>query len=266
MACKKINNVLKCGCAHLNEKCPLGKSVKSGTCFCDPRDNSWNCSAQTVGGLRGRYCTCQKKRYCPIGRPTLRDQCKCWRRPTTKLQDENSEKKRVIRTFGFKRCRPSVASNPNSPRLCTCRALKCYEAGRFKKGFCKCPKAGARSAKQKCNKKSGFCKCVAKWVRKFRYSGNYNFLGLIKINSKKLPSFKYEKRKIKVWTQDGKKKTEPRFILIDHHNGVYRVFIKPSINVKNRAAIRQEMAFYDPTDQNYKSIQKQIKKFVNKKK
>jgi len=258
MSCKKNKKTGKkaCGCRNLNEKCAMNTSVKRGTCFCSLRDNTFACTTRTVNGISGSYCTCQKKASCSNDTPLTRDSCKCWRRPTTDLQDENSEKKRVQRSFGWKKCKPSDPKNKNSPRVCTCTALKCFEAGRFKKYFCKCP----RKTTQYCNKKTDFCKCLPKKPTTYRYKGNYLWIGMITTKDKIIASFKYEKRLIKVWTEDGKKKMESRYIFVDHQNGTFRVVLKPTINEKSKKDMRKEMALYDKMDQNYKNIQKQILK------
>jgi hypothetical protein len=254
LTCQTNKGKKDCRCEHLSTQCKMNKSVKRGTCFCNPKLNSFKCTRSTIG----TFCTCEKKPFCELDTKVLRNTCRCQVRPTDDLQDENSEKKRVFRKYGWKKCSNSDKKVKGAPRICQCKALKCYEAGRFKKYFCKCP----RLTKQYCNKKTGYCKCLSKKSIKKFFKGTYRFRGMIKTSSLVLASFKYEKRKIKIYTSEKKGKKESRYIFVDHENGSFYVVMKPSI--KNDVDLRAEMSFYDPADQNAKSIQKQIKKPLKK--
>jgi hypothetical protein len=172
--------------------------------------------------------------------------------------DENAERKRLYRKYGWKNCQPSNPKDPKSSLVCICRPLKCYEAGRFKKMFCKCP----RLTKQYCNKKTGYCKCLWKKPQSKRFKGYYKFRGMIPTKSLRLASFKYDKRIINVWTKEKKSGQEKRWIYVDHHNGSFYVVQKPTI--ANDVDLRAEMALYDCADQNSKNIQKQIQKKMKK--
>jgi len=251
MACKKSKTGKKsCGCVTLDQECALGQVVRKGTCYCKQSDNSFSCQKKEDGV----FCVCRKKEYCPLDEYLTRNSCRCWRKPTDDLQDPNSEKGRVLRRYGWKKCRPSDKKNPSSRRECQCQVLKCHEAGRFKKYFCQCP----RKTHQKCNKTTDYCKCVPEKPFATRYPGNYKFDGFMTVKSRKIASYKFEKRKIKVYTLPNKQRTVKRFVFVDHQDGSYRVVQKPSI--KTPAAIRKELALYDVNDQNFAYIQKQLKK------
>jgi len=228
----------------------MSTKVKKGTCFCDPKVSSFKCKKEA----KGTYCTCVRKPFCSLNRSIDRKSCRCQIKPTRSLADENSEKKRVFRGYGWKKCKPKDPTKPAGPSKCECRVLKCYDSGRFKKYFCKCP----RLTKQYCSKKTGYCKCLSKKPIKMRYPGTYRFRGLIPTSALKLASFKYEKRIIKIYTKGKKLGLEKRWIFVDHHNGSFYVVRKPSI--VSDLDLRQEMSFYDPEDQNAKDIQKQIQK------
>lgn len=238
-----------CKCTHLNEACPPNKPVGPRDCYCNTKTHLWKCNK--IAGKRS--CVCQPKPLCRSGERVRRDSCRCQIRPTTRLEDENSQKKRVLRAYGWKDCKRIDPKNKLSPRTCVCRPLKCYEAGRFKKYFCKCP----RKTKQYCNKKTDYCKCISK-IRE-AWKGDYKFMGLITTKSKKLASLKFLKFELKVYTEANKQKLEKRYGFVSTKNGSFYVVKKPTLKKDKMEA---ELALYQVNDQNWSSIQDQIKKVI----
>jgi len=238
-----------CKCRTLTEKCPPNKSVTPGRCYCKRLNNTWECEGKTGS----RTCTCVPKRGCEIGERVRRNSCICNRRSVHDLMDQSAKKGRVIRAYGWVKCKLADPKDKNSERKCTCEALKCSQAGRFKKGFCHCP----RLTKQVCNKKTGFCKCHHKTQKKVPFTGVFRFMGLIKTTSPKIAALVYHKKVITVWTQAGKKKQEKRYAFIHGNTGSFYIVRKPTIK---KAGLEKELALYEPQNENFASIQAQLRK------
>jgi hypothetical protein len=114
MMCKidKKTGYTSCGCKHVTKKCPSNKSVTPGKCWCNTKNNTWRCDSKAGK----RKCICSPKPFCEIGERVKRNSCSCSRRPVTDLMDENAEKKRVFRAYGWTQCRLSNPKDKKSRR------------------------------------------------------------------------------------------------------------------------------------------------------
>jgi hypothetical protein len=81
-------------------------------------------------------------------------------------------------------------------------------------------------------------------------------MGLLKLKSHKIASLKYLKKKITVWTEAGQKKQVNRYAFVDNKTGSYYVVRLPSLKKKQ---IAKELSYYVKENQNFKSIQDQLR-------
>jgi len=86
------------------------------------------------------------------------------------------------------------------------------------------------------------------------FKGEYRFMGLMTTKSHKIASIKYEKKKITVWTDPKQMKQEVRYAFVDQKTGSFRIVKKRSLKNEN-----PELALYARENQNWKSIQDQLR-------
>jgi hypothetical protein len=101
-----------------------------------------------------------------------------------------------------------------------------------------------------------------KKAQKVGFKGEFKFMGLIKVSSLKIASLKYLKRKVKIYTEDKKKKQEQRYAFVDFKTGSFYIVRKPSIT---EAKLNKELSFFVPESQNWKSLQAQLRSGKGKK-
>jgi len=248
---KKLSGVQKCKCRTLNEICPPNKQVAPGICYCNIQNNFWNC--RNFAGKK--VCTCEPKPKCETDEEVDRESCRCKIKSTKSLEDANSLRGRVIRGYGWKKCHRINPADKKSHRTCTCEPLKCYEAGKFRKSFCQCP----RHTHLFCNKKTDYCKCISKV--KHLYHGDYKFMGIVPVKSRIVASLKYLKLKIFVYAGPNKSKKVYRYIMVSVSNGSYYLVKRPLLKP---SGMDLELSLFDDHSQNYAFIQKQVKDALKK--
>jgi len=86
-------------------------------------------------------------------------------------------------------------------------------------------------------------------------------MGLIQLNSHKIASLKYGKKKITVWTEANKAKQVNRYAFVDRRTGSFYVVRLPSLTDKQ---VNREMSYYVKENQNFQSIQDQLRNIKKK--